>query len=374
MRWFVLLCLVSLLTSGTLVLGCGASQEEPVVAPEPPPPPPPEPEAAPRVWDAESSYRLGWPIDIRVGLLNVGEVVLNAPEGRTFGVDLRARRVVNQAAAAAPVEEAAAEGEPAEEEAAEDEPAEGEAAEDEPAEGEAAEDEPTAEPQETYVEVECQSAEGDPTASSLIPLASQSNTYREASLDQLCSFTQPGRYLVELTVDVPEIEGGDVTGEQEPVTLEFELTMPDPPLVARTELGAETFTVGEPIEATVRITNYGEEPQRMAGSRQMQIHLGAESQGEAVPCSEPGRSRFSRPLELAQGDDTELTVNLAERCQLTLPGAYAVTARVEVPRSGRNAFNGELEAPPVELEIVAPERGAPAPDADMVLDDEPMGE
>jgi hypothetical protein len=338
------------LISGAVVVGCGAAQEEPTVETEAQtPPPPPSPRAEPRIWDNRPAYDLGWPIAVKVGVINVGEVVVNVPNGKAFGVKVRARRVLPAPAApetppAAAAPEAGGET---------DAPAGGT--------GEAAAPEaPPAAPQPQYAEVECRDLPSDPAARGLVPLASTSNAARQVGIDELCSFDEPGRYLVEVVVALPDVEGADIRGDLEPVTLELEIRQPDPPVVARLVLERRPFDVGSPIEATARVTNWGPDQVTVVSAQGLQVELSAESAGEAVPCTAPGRRRAGRPTRLDRGQSVETTVDLAARCQLTLAGTYSITARVVVPRSGPRSFNGTLESPPVTIELVASEP-TPAP-------------
>lgn len=370
MRCCVLLSLLVLVTSSLSVLGCGASQDEPTIEPEPAPPPPPEPNPEPRVWDAEPRYRVGWPIEVRVGIINAGEPVVNAPAGDSYGVRLRARRLLEAEPVPVPdvSESEEAESAPApeaSEEASSDEGGETAAAEEQQGE----EAEPAAPPPPQFEDIDCEALPSNPTASGLIPLATSSNTYRRLDVSQLCPLTTEGRYYIEMVLEVPTIEGGDVAGTLDPVTIEFDLEIPDPPVVAR--IHAEpTYTVGDSIEATLRITNFGEETLRIAGSRGIQVELRAESNGEAVPCSEAGRARATRPQQLATGESIETTINLVERCQLTLAGRYTITPTAVVGRAGRGSFTGRLEAAPIEVELIPDQSApAPAPSADMVMDD-----
>ena len=84
------------------------------------------------------------------------------------------------------------------------------------------------------------------------------------------------------------------------------------------------------------------------------VHLSAESNGETVPCSDPRRGRGGRG-RLATGESQERTINLADRCQLTLPGIYTITPRIELPRAGARSVSGSFEAAPFTIEIVAAE-------------------
>lgn len=318
---------------GMLWIGCGGAQESDTTpttdegeeASSPPP------RAEPQVWDAESSYQIGWPIDLRVGIVNTGQTVVKAPPGASYGVKIKARRADIQPPAAPEAEEGGEAGD-----------AGAEAAGDGGAEAAA---EPQAEP------IECDSIPRAMPSSDLLPLATASNTNRMVHLDRLCNFTRPGRYFVELIVDVPPEEGSSVANELEPVTIEFEVTMPDPPLVARLSVAEESYEVGQPVEATLRVTNYGEEPVRFAGAGQLKVMLRAEANGETVPCTEPGRGR-GRPGNLAPGESRETAVVLSERCQLSTAGTYTITTQVEVPSAGRRSFAGTLDAAPVTVELL----------------------
>ena len=184
MRWFVLCCVLALLG-----IGCsGASRTEAEGPPtEPPPPPPPQPQAEPRVWDNEPSYSMGWPITVRVGILNTGETVVNVPDGESFGVTMRARRVDQQAVAApeaAP--EAAPAAAPASAEGGEAAaPASGEGAGAPAAEGgappavEAAPPPPPAPPP-----IECEAIPAGSPQDGVAPLATGSSAYRSIQIDR----------------------------------------------------------------------------------------------------------------------------------------------------------------------------------------------
>lgn len=352
MRWSSLWSLVFIAIIGATWLGCGGSQE-PVAEPEPPPPPP-QPTAEPRVWDNESSYQVGWPITVRTGVFNVGDTVVNAPRGEFFGVNVQAWRIEQVEVAPEP-QPAPAQGEAQQGGAQQGEAQQGGSPQGEGTSEPAAPAEPPAPRIEERREaIDCESVRSESPRGGVFPLATSSSTNRRIHVDQLCNLDRPGRYAIELVVDVPATEGSDVSGPQTAVPFQFELTLPDPPLVARADVGQELFETGDPIDMTVRVTNYGAEPVRIAGAEQLQIQLSAESNGESVPCSEPERGR-GRGGNLPPGDRRETTVNLVERCQLTLPGRYAVTAQVVVPASGTRSFSGTLEAPAVSLEIAAPE-------------------
>ncbi len=288
-----------------LVLGCSGSQTTETPPPvEEPPPPPPEPQAEPRVWENQESYTVGWPIPVKVGVLNTGEVVVNAPEGEHLGVKLRARR------------------------------------------GEE--------------EVTCRAIPQGTPRGGLFPLANGSSSTRYVGVDELCDMTTTGEYVVEVTVEVPTVEGSDVQGALDPVSFTTTLTAPEQPLVARmTAPSSEPFVAGTPVEATVRVTNFGADPVRVAAASRLQVTLTAESGGETVPCEPPARSRGTGRGNLAQGEARELTVDLAGRCQMTIPGTYVITPQVVVPRAGATSFSGTLNAAPLEIEIVAGEEPAP---------------
>lgn len=298
---------LGLVALGALGVGCSAPQahdpdgvEEPQV--EAPPPPP---QAEPRVWDNEPTYRLGWPVRVRVGLLNTGEALVNVPRGEFYGVTIRARR------------------------------------------GE--------------TEVSCESLDFEAARGGLLPLASGSSTHRTLALDRQCDLSQPGAYVVELTLQVPPYEASDLTGAQPAVSVSFQVQEPAQPLVARL-VAAETFESGQPITGTVRLTNYGAEPIRLAPAARLLVSLRAESNGETVPCEPPTRGRGpTRPVELAQGQSLEVPVVLSERCQLNIAGRYVVTPQVEVPAAGARTFEGTLDAAPLEIEVVQAEEGAPPP-------------
>lgn len=346
MRWCSPLWFVALGLAGAWWAGCGGSQEQPVAQTDEAPPPPPSPRVMPRVWDAESSYQIGWPIRIRAGVLNTGEVIVNAPRGESFGVTPQAWRVEQVEVAPEPAPAAADAGaQPA---------ADG---------GPAAADAAAAAPrmEERREAVECEPLPPEPPRGGLEPLASSSSAYRRIALDELCRFERPGRYRVELVVDVPAAEGGDVSGPQAPVRFDFDLTLPEPPLVARATLPADHFEAGQPITATVRLTNYGQAPVKIATASQLQVLLRAQSAGEEVPCSEPARGRAGRATDLAPGAHLETSVNVAERCQATLPGAYTITPQVVVPAAGRGTFTGTIEAAPVTFELSAPPPPAETP-------------
>jgi len=303
MRRAMPLSAIVLFVSATSVLACsGAQDSEPVVAPDPPPPPPAVPQSEPRVWDNLASYRIGWPIQIRAGVLNTGEAVVNVPSGEFFGVAFRARR------------------------------------------GEE--------------EVECDDIQAGSARGGLFPLAGGSAAYRHLFVDRQCRITHPGTYIVEVRVTVPAYEGSDVEGEQPPVSITFEVPQPEQPLAARM-VAAESYTLGAPMTATVHITNYGADAVRLAAASRIQVYLSAESNGETVPCEEPGRGRGGRHGDLAQGEAREIPVVLSERCQLALAGRYTITPRIEVPRAGARSFEGTLEAAPLEIEVVAPDEPPP---------------
>jgi hypothetical protein len=299
---------------------------------------------------------MGWPITVRVGILNTGETVVNVPDGESFGVTMRARRVDQQAVAApeaAP--EAAPAAAPASAEGGEAAaPASGEGAGAPAAEGgappavEAAPPPPPAPPP-----IECEAIPAGSPQDGVAPLATGSSAYRSIQIDRQCPLNEAGRYLIEVTVEVPEVEGGDIHGALAPVTLPIEITLPDPPVVARVE-AQSSYTLGQPFEVTARVTNYGAEPVWIISSRGMLVRLRAESDSEAVPCTDPRRGRGARG-RLAPGASQEVTVNLAERCQLALPGRYTITPQIELPRAGANAFTGTLDAAPFVIEVVSNE-------------------
>jgi len=276
---------------------------------------------------------VGWPIVVRVGLYNTGDPVAHVPAGESYGISLRARRsdlTPPPPAEPAPVAEdaPAAEGTPTGEGAA-----------------------PLAEtPAALEVPViPCESVSPGEASGGLFPLATGSNAYRTISIDRLCPLTEPGRYLIEVVVEVPEVEGADVHGNLAPVTVPLEITVPDPPIVARMDV-ASAVVSGQPIEATVRVTNYGSTPVWMITDRGVLVRLHAESNGETVPCTDPGRGRGARG-RLAAGESRTTTVNLASRCQLNLPGTYTITPTIELPRAGAQAITGTFEAAPVTIEI-----------------------
>ncbi len=366
MRWCGLWSLIFVLLSG--IVGCGAAQDEPTVVVEPPPPP--QPQAEPRVWDSQSSYDLGFPIAIKIGIVNTGETIVNAPSGDTFGIKMRARRALPAPPAPPepPPAEVAEATPPVEGEGATPVDPNAQTGDATPAEP-AAPAEPSAPPPPQFAEIDCQDIPVDANARYLTPLATSSNTYRRLTVDALCAFDEPGRYFVELTVVVPEIEGGDVAGELEPVTLELEIRQPDPPIVGRLVLASREFEVGQPIEAIVRVTNWGEEVTTVIGGRGLQVELAAESQGESVPCSGPGRRRGARPQRLERGQSVETTVDIADRCQLTLAGTYTITPQVIVQRAGGRSFHGTLTAPFFDIELTSTEEESAAPVADMVMTD-----
>ena len=365
MRWLGFWCLC-----GFLFIGCGATRNEPVAAPvEEPPPPPPQPQAEPRIWENEPSYTIGWPINVRMGILNTGETVVNAPNGESYGIALRARRADATPVAPEPTESGEAtppaEAAPPTEGVETPVPAEGAEGSGAPANPEAAEATPTVEQpaEETPAEappappeipmIDCDSIPASSPEGGLFPLATGSSAYRRVDIARQCPLNEPGRYLVEITLEIPEVEGGDVSGVQTPVTLSVEITLPDPPVSARVA-AQDTYTLGQPIEVTVSFTNFGEERINVITNRGMMVHLAAESNGESVPCSDPRRGRGGRG-RLATGESQERTVDLADRCQLTIPGTYTITPRVELPRAGARSVNGTFEVAPFTFEIVAAE-------------------
>jgi hypothetical protein len=316
-------------------------------------PAPPQPRVLPRVWDAEDSYQVGWPIRIRVGVLNTGEAIVNAPQGETFGVSVQAWRVEQVEVAPTPPP-AAADGGPQAADGGAQPAADGGA--------QPAADAGAPRLEERREAIECEALAAEAPRGGVEPLATTSSAYRRITLDELCAFERPGRYRVELVVEVPTAEGADVSGAQEPVRLDLDLTLPDPPMVARASIAEDHYEVGQPISATVRLTNFGPTAVRMAVASLLQVQLRAMSAGEEVPCSEPPRGR-GRSADLAPGQSLETTVAISERCQLTLPGAYTITPQVVVPAAGPRTFTGTIAAAPIAFELTAPPApagGAPA--------------
>ena len=342
MRWSLFGSAGLVVLAGALWIGCSGSQDDAVQQPTPEPPPP-TPTAQPRVWDAESSYRVGWPITIRAGIINVGETVVNAPRGEYFGLSVNAWRVEQVEVPAEPAAPAAA-----------DAGAAGDGGAAQADGGPAAPAEPRME--ERREALDCDSVGAETPHGGVFPLATSSSTNRTFHIDRLCNLDRPGRYVLEVVVDVPTIEGADVSGPQAPVNVEFELTLPDPPVVARLDLEQESYELGSPLSASVRVTNFGAEPLRISNASHLRVELSAQARGEAVPCAEAPTPR-GRPSagNLPPGDHRDTTVNIGERCQLTIPGSYTITPRVVVPAAGRGTFSGTLEAAPLHVEIVQPE-------------------
>ena len=287
-------------------VGCGAARPgavEVAAEPEPEPPPPP-PEVEPQVWDHAASYRLGWPVRFRAGVVNSGTPVVSVARGELLGVRLTVRRGTE--------------------------------------------------------EIACRDLEPELRRGGLLPLATGSSTVRTVALDELCPLDEPGTYSVAVVVELPPIEGGDVSGPQSPVTFAFEVPAPEDPLVGRL-VASGPFEVGAPISGTVRLRNHGTEPLRVASASRIAVHLEATSEGETVPCDPPGRGAGSAVATIAPGETLEVPVDLSGRCQLTISGTYSVSARVELPRGGARVFTGSVEAAPALFEVVEPEEDlAPA--------------
>jgi len=249
------------------------------------------------VWDNQPTYTVGWPITVLAGVLNTGTVAANLPPAEFFAMALRVR------------------------------------------EGEEV--------------IDCAPPPRPEQEVSVSPVPPGTQVTRELNIDELCLIGTPGEYTVELTVTLPEVEGANVTGEQPVITFPLELTLPDPPLVARVT-SAMSYVRGEPAEAVVRVTNFGESPVRIAHENLLRISLEGEHDGEPFSC-EPRprqRRRWARPLQ--QGQSREFTINLAQICPLTTEGSYLLTPRIEVPRSGRGSFAGTLDAASFAVEITAP--------------------
>jgi hypothetical protein len=249
------------------------------------------------VWENQPTYTVGWPITVLAGVLNTGTVAANLPAAEHFTMELRVR------------------------------------------EGEEV--------------IDCAPPPQPEQEGSMRPLAPGNQATRELHIDELCLIGTPGEYTVELTVTLPEVAGASITGAQPVVSFPLELTLPDPPLVARVTASV-SYVRGEEAEAMVRVTHFGEAPVRIAHENLLRISLEGEHGGEPFTCQPRPRQRrrWARPLQ--QGQSREFTIDLAEICPLEEEGSYLLTPRIEVPRSGRGSFAGTLDAASFAVEITTP--------------------